>query len=173
MRLAGHGKLMSVGRGGLGRMNIRSPNMTKRMQRCELQKQAHWEEVLRRWQESGKSVRAYCRAEGLRESAFYFWRRELERRSTRSGVVSQARPKASSLARASRSAKRQSPPPTRFAGAPGMASFLPVRVVENAAPEATGGVEVVLAHGRTIRVQSGFCRQTLADVLAVLEVRPC
>ena len=141
--------------------------MTKRMQRCDLQKQAHWGEVLRRWKESGKSVRAYCRAEGLRESAFYFWRRELERRSTRSGVVSQARPKASSLARASRSAKRQSPPRRRTA------SFLPVRVVEDAAMEATGGVEVVLAHGRTIRVRSGFNRQTLADVLAVLEVRPC
>ena len=38
---------------------------------------------------------------------------------------------------------------------------------------ATHGVEIVLAHGRTVRVRAGFDRQTLADVLAVLEVRPC
>jgi len=87
--------------------------------------------------------------------------------------VSQARPKASPVTRATRSAKRQSPPPTRFAGAPGTASFLPVCVVEDAAAEETGGVEIVLSHGRTIRVRSGFDWQTLVDVLAVLEVRPC
>jgi len=147
--------------------------MKKRMQRNDLQKQTYWEEVVRRWKESGQSVRAYCRAEGLRESAFYFWRRELGRRSQSSGAVSQARPKASPVTRATRSAKRQSPPPTRFAGAPGTASFLPVCVVEDAAAEETGGVEIVLSHGRTIRVRSGFDWQTLVDVLAVLEVRPC
>jgi hypothetical protein len=154
-------------------MNIRSPNMKKRMQRCDPQKQTYWEEVVQRWKESGQSVRAYCRAEGLRESAFFFWRRELERRSPRSGAMSQARPKASLVTQATRSAKRQSSPPTRFAGAPGTASFLPVRVVEETVAEATRGVEIVLAHGRTVRVRSGFDRQTLMDVLAVLEVRPC
>jgi hypothetical protein len=48
-----------------------------------------------------------------------------------------------------------------------------VRVVEDVAAEATNGVEIILAHGCTVRVRSGFDRQTLADVLAVLEVRPC
>ncbi len=41
------------------------------------------------------------------------------------------------------------------------------------AAEATRGVEIVLAQGRTVRVPTGFDRQTLAEVLAVLEVRPC
>jgi hypothetical protein len=57
-------------------------------------------------------------------------------------------------------------------------SFLPVQVVESASQrpgvaELPDGVEIVLAPGRTVRVQAGFDRQTLADVLAVLEARPC
>ena len=141
--------------------------MKKRIRRCDPQKQTRWEEVVRRWKESGRSVRDYCRAEGLRESAFYFWRRELQRRRQPPGAVSPPRPQASQVTRASRSPKRLVPPRR------GTASFLPVRVVEDAATEATGGVEIVLAHGRTVRVRSGFDRQALVDVLAVLEVRPC
>jgi hypothetical protein len=60
----------------------------------------------------------------------------------------------------------------------GPASFLPVRVVAPAsgypaATETTRGVEIMLAHGGTVRVQAGFDRQTLVDVLAVLEGRLC
>ena len=53
--------------------------MKKRIRRGDSQKLRYWEEVMRRWREGGQSVRAFCRAEGLRESAFYFWRRELTR----------------------------------------------------------------------------------------------
>ena len=49
-------------------------------------------------------------------------------------------------------------------------SFLPVRMVEPRVAESVCGVEIVLAHGHTVRVQAGVDRQTLADVL---EVRPC
>jgi hypothetical protein len=34
-------------------------------------------------------------------------------------------------------------------------------------------VEIVLRQGRTVRVGAGFDRQTLAEVLAVLETQPC
>jgi hypothetical protein len=51
-----------------------------------------------------------------------------------------------------------------------MPSFLPVRVTT---PTAGGDVEIVLSQGCTVRVPQGFDRQTLADVLAVLEARPC
>lgn len=125
--------------------------MKKRSRRCDLQKQKHWEEVMRRWQEGGQSVRAYCQAEGLRESAFYFWRRELARRGYRGDAPNGVRPQPRSAA----------------------LSFLPVRVVEPRLTEAARGVEIVLPQGRTVRVQAGFDRQTLAEVLAVLEVRPC
>ena len=128
------------------------------------QRQGHWEEVMRRWQEGGRSVKDFCRDEGVRESAFYFWRRELARRSQQS--VKGARPKARRVTLASRS-RPVSP-------RPGLApSFLPVRVVEDGMAEAPHAVEIVLGQGRTVRVQSGFDRQTLVDVLTVLECRPC
>lgn len=141
--------------------------MKKRSRRCDSEKQMYWEEVVRRCKESGQSVRNYCRAEGLRESAFYFWRRELARRSQPSGAVSQRLPEAFQVTAAVRSPKRLSA--ARREGT----SFLPVRVVEDATVEAVHGVEIVLAHGRTVRVPAGFDRQTLVDVLAVLEVPSC
>jgi hypothetical protein len=48
-----------------------------------------------------------------------------------------------------------------------------VQVATPAVAEATYGVEIVLTHGRSVRVRAGFDRQMLADVLAVLEARPC
>src|SRR4051812_23021711 len=41
-----------------------------------------WRQRLARWHASGQSVRAFCAAEGIPESAWYFWTRELKRRST-------------------------------------------------------------------------------------------
>jgi transposase-like protein len=139
--------------------------MKKRNRRCDPQKQSYWEEVVRRREKSGHTVRDYCRAEGLRESAFYFWRRKLARRSQPSGVVSPPRPEA---AQVTPSPPGRVSPPRRSTP-----SFLPVHVVEHGEAEACLGVEIVLAAGRTVRVRSGFDRQTLADVLAVLEARPC
>ena len=120
--------------------------MKKRIRQGDPQRRVYWEAVVRRWREGGQSVRAFCRAERLRETAFYFWRRELAQRGP-------------------------------------AASFLPVQVVAPASEhaingrldsaEAHHGVEIVLAHGRTLRVQPGFDRQTLAAVLAMLEARPC
>ena len=141
--------------------------MKKRIRRCDPRKQSQWEAVLERWKESGRSVRDYCQTEGLRESSFYFWRRELVRRSQSPDATGPALPEASELVRTSPGPKRR-PSPRR-----GAASFLPVRLVEDAAAEARCGVEIVLACGRRVRVGTGFDRQTLVNVLAVLEVRPC
>jgi hypothetical protein len=141
--------------------------MKKRVRQGGSERQAYWQEAMRRWKESGQAVRAFCRNEGVRESAFYFWRRELAQRSHRTEAANEARPQASPLTKASHSCERASP---RHGSAP---SFLPVRVVEDAAAEATSGVEIILARGCTVRVRAGFDRQALANVLAVLEVRPC
>jgi transposase-like protein len=146
--------------------------MKKRIRRGDPQKRRYWEAVVRRCREGGQSVRAFCLAEGLRESAFYFWRRKLARRSQPSDAVGQPQPEASTLALAASSPGRLSSPRRS------PASFLPVRVVGPAsgcpaATETTRGLEIVLEQGRTVRVQAGFDRQTLAEVLAVLEARPC
>jgi len=131
------------------------------------QRRRYWEEVLRRWREGGQSVSGYCRAEGLRESAFYFWRRKLAGHGARAEVGNGAR-----RGRRPRASDAQSslPVPQPRGRLP---SFLPVRVVERGATETTSGVEIVLEQRGRVRVMPGFDRQTLADVLAVLEVRPC
>ena len=120
-----------------------------------LKKEQEWRERVQRWQQSGESVRAFCRREGLHESAFFAWRRELTRRRQERQAVRTERKQVKSSTPAK---------PIRF---------LPVQVaVENRTGD-LAGVEVLLSEGRTIRVRLGFDRQTLAAVLAVLEASPC
>jgi transposase-like protein len=146
--------------------------MKRRVRRGDPQRQSYWEAVVERWREGGQGVRAFCRDEGLRESAFYFWRRQLARRGRQAAVVASSQPQARSTKPASRSPKRILPQP----GA--TLSFLPVRLVAPTSgnlgvAQPTGGVEIVLPQGCTVRAPVGFDRQTLSDVLAVLEARPC
>ena len=126
--------------------------------------------MVRRWREGGQSVRAFCRAEGLRESAFYFWRRRLARRG-QPAAVNGSRPQALGDAHFAVVQSQLPQPGLRLRFCP-CVWWHPQATAPGVA-QATGGVEIVLAQGRTVRVPAGFDRQTLADVLAVLEVRPC
>jgi transposase-like protein len=96
-------------------------------------REPYWRLVVARWKRSGLSVQAFCRAEGLKQATFYWWRRELNR--------------------------RDQPKP----------AFLPVRVIAERAEPSSGGVEVVLANGRCLRVGVGFDPQTLVQVVELLE----
>jgi len=118
-------------------------------------KEQEWRERVQRWQQSGESVRAFCRREGLHESAFFAWRRELTRRRQERQA-----------ARTERKQVKPSMPakPIRF---------LPVQVAVEDRTGDPGGVEILLDAGRAIRVRPGFDRQTLAEVLAILEASPC
>ena len=121
----------------------------------DIEKEREWRERMRRWERSGESVRAFCRGEGLQESAFFAWRRELtRRRQERQSVRAQGK-----QAKLSTPAK-----PIRF---------LPVQVAVEDRTGDPGGVEILLDAGRAIRVRPGFDRQTLAEVLAILEASPC
>lgn len=42
-----------------------------------------WRQSIRRFTASGQSVRAFCSAHRLKATAFYFWRREIQRRDGR------------------------------------------------------------------------------------------
>jgi hypothetical protein len=53
-------------------------------------KEAYWRRQLRRYGESGLSVREFCLQQGLFESGFYFWRREIERRDREIGGTRKA-----------------------------------------------------------------------------------
>ena len=137
--------------------------MKKRTER-DIQRQSRWQEIVRQQQQSGQSVRAYCRQAGIEESAFYWWRRELARRSRQGDDLRQPR-RSSPKGKPGRPATRKSP---RIA-----AGFLPVQVTADRRPEGGRGVEMLLADGRVLRIQPGFDRQTLLDVLSALEGRGC
>jgi hypothetical protein len=65
------------------------------------------------------------------------------------------------------------PAARRPSRAVGEVGFLPVQVAAGRSPEAGRSLEIVLGGDRVLRIPPGFDRQTLRDVLAVLEVRPC
>jgi transposase-like protein len=140
--------------------------MRKHDRRDDPQRQQQWQAAVGQWQRSGRSVREYCRSEGLKESAFYFWRRKLAQESLKgdgpSPVGETRRGQPTSLPR------RPVPRARRD-----QARFLPVQLVTGREQRMAGGVEIIAGDGHVVRVLAGFDRQTLAEVLAVLEVRPC
>jgi antitoxin component of MazEF toxin-antitoxin module len=52
-------------------------------------------------------------------------------------------------------------------------AFLPIHVLAGVSVAQPAGVEIHLGDGRMICVRPGFDRQTLREVLAALEDRPC
>jgi hypothetical protein len=90
------------------------------------------------------SVRAFCRREQLRETAFYFWRREIRRRD----------------------AERQARPSTARA-----ATF--VELVPAPAPATGAGstatIELLLPGDRRVLIRGGFDASLLRQVLVVLD----
>jgi len=162
-----------------------------RLRRSDPGRERYWRELVQGQQQSGRSVRAYCRDAGVKESAFYWWRRELVRRS-QAGKLARSRP--ASRRKAARSSSPQEParpresrpgrkprrakpsPATSLGGGPcagDASSFVPIEVLASKSTADPGGVEIHLGDGRMICVRRGFHRQTLSDVLAVLEGRPC
>ena len=113
-----------------------------------VEKERFWRDVFHRHGESGLKVREFCRAEGLKESAFYFWKRTIterdrEKRPGKAGRSKGGRP--------------------RKASASSMATFMPLAVVGEAAR-----LEIVAPDGWQVRVPDGVSAQTLCDVVAAL-----
>jgi transposase len=103
-----------------------------------------WRDHLRRWQDSGLTIRAYCQRHGLTEASFYAWRRTLAQRQAATPLPPDA------------------PPVT----------FVPVHVqVEPAAP--AGVLELVFPDGRCLRIPPGTDLTRLRAVIALLEETPC
>jgi len=136
-----------------------------RVERRDRNKETFWRRILRRQGRSGLSVRAWCRQHGQRESAFYWWRRELARRDAARGDQRPGRRKPSFV-------------PVRMA--------LPSRRAGTESSGPDGRIEILLSGDRRIRVSGRVDRQMLADVLAALngcedragsgsrpEARPC
>ncbi len=125
--------------------------------RRDLAREKLWRRTIRDQQRSGLSVRAFCAREGLKDSNFLRWRRELNRRD---------REKTTSFP----DSATKGPTEPRVSPA-----FLPVHVLDadRVPSRPAPPIEIVLDGGPTIRVPAGFDPRTLDEVLAVLGGRPC
>ena len=135
-----------------------------------------WRERVARWAASGLSVRAFCRQQGLIETSFYYWKRELRAReasmssSTGSGSPSHA---AVSAMAAAQSPVRQRSPRQRPVVKKSAPMFVPVTVL----PGLTLSVEVRCPSGHVVLV-SACDLASLSSLLAALtpperETRSC
>lgn len=123
-------------------------------------REVQWRRIISEHVRSGLTIREFCRKSNLHESAFYFWRGELQRR----GLV---RHQAEQDQRQQRIRSAQAPV------AASTPAFVEVRVEGRSSTPAGGRIEIELPGGRRIHVTAPVDRQALADVLAVLEGRPC
>ena len=105
-------------------------------------KEAFWRRVIRRQPSSGMSVRAWCRKYALRESSFYWWRRQLARRDAHAPALVPVR------VTADRSADDA--------------------FDSSAVNGALSRIEIVLPARRRVRLIGPVNRQALTDVLTVL-----
>lgn len=129
--------------------------------RRDKSKEAYWQQKFDEHRQSGLSIRAFCHKHGLTETAFYFWRRELTRRQV----------------------ERPSKPRRR------RALFVPIRVAPGFVPKesglrrgeteapsrhvGSGEIAIALGDGRRIHLTPPVDKQTLGDILAVMEARAC
>jgi len=137
----------------------------------DLEKERQWRKRLEDHGESGLSVRAFCRREGLGEPRFYWWQRELAKRdgeARKSGIARRGERKSVSVASAAFAelcVRRAVATP-----APSAASWAACEGAWGPAP-----IEVVLRNGRMLHVRRGFEADLLAAVARVLEgeAGPC
>ena len=121
------------------------PRALKRPQsiHCPTAPERKWAQLLERWRKSGQEGRAFCRRHGLRESTFRFWLCEIPARARR------------------REAQKR---PLRL---------LPTRIVSaSSAVPTMHPLEVLVGHGRAIRVGPDFDPALLDRIVRALEAAP-
>ena len=120
--------------------------------RVDGKKERLWRGRIRRQQQSGLSIRAFCAEESLSEASFHWWRRELPHRLAESRIGPPA------------GLQRASP------GSPEVARFVPVTVAPSSP---CPSIEIILPGGVLVRVLQDCSSQLLGEVLAALEARQC
>jgi len=114
----------------------------------DVAKQQHWLDLVRRWQQSQLTVRAFCNRHGLAEARFYLWRRVLRERGLLHDPRTPTQPPASS-------------PP----------AFVKLTLAEP--PSAATAIELLLGEQRRLRISPGFDPATLRQLLRLLEEPSC
>jgi hypothetical protein len=114
-------------------------------------RERRWRRLLRRQQLSGLTARDFCRQNGLAESAFHFWRREIVRRDREQQRATSARDQ-----------------PIATSTEP---AFVPITLAPSSRHDSA--IDIRLVSGQRLRVRDGCDRQLLADVITLLEGRSC
>ena len=121
-----------------------------REKRRDVEKEKYWRGVIREGARSGLSIREFCRRKKIKESQFYAWRRELKYRD------------------------EQNRKPKRGSGkSPSERGATFALVTDGSEGLESAGSEMVLKDERRVRIGKGVDRETLANVLNVLEQDSC
>lgn len=107
-------------------------------QQRDLKRERTWRRHIAEQRTSGQTIRAYCDARRIRETAFYFWRQEIAKRDREAATEAKAAP-----------------------------AFVPVAVID-APTRSDTSIDIRLVEGHRLRVRSGCDRVLLADVLNLL-----
>lgn len=155
-------------------------------------KEKYWRQQLALWQQSGLSIRAFCKEHGVVETSFYAWRRELIIRARETGASEeiidekQAPPNVLKDGRGRSIAirYRQSDQPAMQSLLAEKASgnpFIPLHVVDRSVAGGNGeavpdkeehcatGLEIALPGGAVIRLNDNSNVQLVAELLSALK----
>jgi hypothetical protein len=115
----------------------------------DVQKERYWRKVIREAAQSGLSIRRFCQQHRIRESQFHWWQRKLKER------------------RQERSLRRHGGDIDKSGG---RATFALVSEDDDGL---AAGLELVLDHGRRLRIGKGVDEETLRSVLSAMESSGC
>ncbi len=137
--------------------------MSKKARRHDVAKESFWRRTIKKRERSGLTIRAFCEREGLTESAYQSWRRELLKRDDVDQSASRRR-KAEKASGEIRSL------PTFASVTVGEASH---DVSRWSGADGSMPIEIVLRQNVRVRVGRGIDLQLLDQVLSVMEQRGC
>jgi len=135
-------------------------------QRRSLEREGHWQSVIRKQQASGMSVSAFCRQHEVPESSFYSWKRKLQQRRGDDEPIRQDRRTSQGTARHNSMQKNTS---TQKSTA---AKFVPLKFPTPPAVKPIS-CEVVLPDGCRIMVPSQCDPHWLREIIQVVQERAC
>lgn len=138
--------------------------MSQEAQRAKDEQCHFWQLVWEAHGQSGLSVAAFCRQEGLSEAAYYYWRRKLQ------AAVGSKAPEQEVSGEAARQQQCEAlekvgvRTKVRKRQVAGAGSFLEVTLPEDHCPV----MELVLCSGNTLRIPSGVDSGALGNIILVL-----
>jgi len=151
--------------------------MAKR--KSDPERQEFWRLAIQLHQESGLSVREFCKREQLQEPSFYMWRcklRSLEAANPKDGQGESSARRGQGdtvLGRKERIAASYRNAAVQGTSDSTSCVFVPVRMSSEGLAGGRERIEIVVAGSRVVRVPDQFDRQTLREVLCVLEGEAC